>query len=61
MAVVTKDNHIFEQMAPYFRFLEASSGLEEPVWTSPYVVHHYLLLDVFVIVMHDVKERDYLF
>ena len=37
MAKVTSDIDIFGQMAPYFRFLEASSGARDPIWTSPYL------------------------
>ena len=34
---VTADSNTFHQMAPYFRFLEASSGARAAVWTAPYV------------------------
>ena len=37
MAKVTENTEVFRQMAPYFRFLEASSGARDPIWTSPYL------------------------
>ena len=37
MATITRDTELFQQMGPYFRFLEASTGAEEPLWTSPYL------------------------
>lgn len=37
MAKVTLNTDIFRQMAPYFRYLEASSGAHAPIWSSPYL------------------------
>ena len=37
LARVVNNTDYFQQMAPYFTFLEASSGAQQAVWTSPYV------------------------
>lgn len=37
LTIIENNTDIFQQMAPYFDFIEESSGARQAVWTSPYV------------------------
>ena len=59
MAKVTLNTDIFRQMAPYFRYLEESSGAHAPVWSSPYLdmMGLGLLVTIAVPVYSNVTDR----